>query len=341
MGNNNVTYAKSSEPAPGSFQAPPLTAPLPPQPVGEKTNTSAPAPPATSAAPVDKKLSNPGLFEELHKKAKEVHPQPLDGFRLVFNKGLSNHFQVTHSLNLSNAPNGANYHFGATYVGGKQTSPTDATPVILGDIDNTGSLMAQIIHQFTDRIKGKCVIQTQQKEFAVVQMDADYAGDDCTAACTLGNIDLLAGSGIVVSHYLQRITKNIDLGAECLYHYSPGEEKAVLSFAGRYTSDPWVGALQFNPKGWHASYYHKGIDNVAIGVDYEYSSHLQESTVSLGYQIDIPKASVTVRGMLDTNWTVAAVFEKRLQPLPLTFCLSGMLNHAKNQSRFGFALQFG
>lgn len=86
MGNTNVTYAKSSEPTPGSFQAPPLTAPLPPQSVGEKTNTSAPAPPVTSAAPVDKKLTNPGLFEELHKKAKEVHPQPLDGFRLVSTK---------------------------------------------------------------------------------------------------------------------------------------------------------------------------------------------------------------------------------------------------------------
>ena len=34
-----------------------------------------------------------------------------------------------------------------------------AYPVILGDIDNSGSLSAQIIHQFSQRIKGKCVVQ--------------------------------------------------------------------------------------------------------------------------------------------------------------------------------------
>ena len=61
----------------------------------------------------------------------------------------------------------------------------------------------------------------------------------------------------------------------------------------------------------------------------------------MGYQVDIPKANVTFRGLLDTNWTVAGLFEKRLQPLPFTLALSGMINHQKNQSRFGFGLQIG
>ena len=34
-----------------------------------------------------------------------------------------------------------------------------AYPVILGDIDNSGSLSAQIIHQFAQNVKSKLVIQ--------------------------------------------------------------------------------------------------------------------------------------------------------------------------------------
>ena len=60
----------------------------------------------------------------------DLFPTPFDGFRLAINKGLSNHFQVSHSLNLTNAPQGSSYHFGATYVGGAQTSPSEVTIVL-------------------------------------------------------------------------------------------------------------------------------------------------------------------------------------------------------------------
>jgi len=328
MGNTyTLNAAESSEiPAPPPIGSPPV--PVDPAPPSSQTILSAVS-------------NNPGVFEDIHKKCKELFPTPFDGFRLAINKGLSNHFQVSHTLNLTSAPQGSSYHFGATYVGGAQTSPSEAYPVILGDIDNSGSLSAQIIHQFSQRIKGKCVVQSQKQELAMVQMDADYRGDDFTATCTLGNIDIINESGIIVSHYLQKLTKNLDIGAELLYHYGQGQESATLSVAGRYTEEKWVAAAQINPGGWHASYYHKGNDNISVGVDYEYSSRMQDSCVSVGYQVDIPKANVTYRGLIDTNWTVAGIFEKRLHPLPFSFVLSGMLNHAKNQCRFGFALQIG
>jgi len=301
----------------------------------------APQSPPTSQSILTAVSNNPGVFEDLHKKCKELFPVPFDGFRLAINKGLNNHFQVSHTLNLTSAPQGSSYHFGATYVGGSQTSPSEAYPVILGDIDNSGSLSAQIIHQFSQRIKGKCVVQSQKQELAMVQFDADYRGDDFTATCTLGNIDVINESGIIVGHYLQRLTKSLDLGAEILYHYGQGQESATLSVAGKYTQEKWIGAAQINPGGWHVSYYHKANDNIQVGVDYEYSSRMQDSCVSLGYQVDVPKANVTYRGFVDTNWTVAGIFEKRLHPLPFSFVLSGMLNHVKNQCRFGFALQIG
>ena len=36
-----------------------------------------------------------------------------------------------------------------------------AFPVLLGDIDTSGSLNAQVIHQLTDRIRGKMVVQVR------------------------------------------------------------------------------------------------------------------------------------------------------------------------------------
>ena len=175
----------------------------------------------------------------------------------------------------------------------------------------------------------------------MVQGDADYRGKDFTAALTLGNIDVLNESGIIVAHYLQRLTPKLDLGAELLYHYGAGQEATALSLAGRYTSDKWVASGSCGGTGWHATYYHKGNDNVQVGVEYEYNSRMQDSCVSLGYQVDIPKANVSFKGSVDTNWTVAGFFEKKLQPLPFTFVLSGMINHEKHQSRFGFGLLIG
>ena len=54
----------------------------------------------------------------------DVFPQPMEGYKLMVNKGLSNHFQVSHSLQLSGMGPGS-YHFAATYVGSKQISPTE------------------------------------------------------------------------------------------------------------------------------------------------------------------------------------------------------------------------
>ncbi|GCC41164.1 hypothetical protein chiPu_0025261, partial [Chiloscyllium punctatum] len=65
---------------------------------------------------------------------------------------------VNHTVSLSTLGE-SSYHFGATYVGTKQLSPTEAFPVLVGDMDNTGSLNAQLIHLLTDRVRSKMVLQ--------------------------------------------------------------------------------------------------------------------------------------------------------------------------------------
>lgn len=85
-------------------------------------------------------------------------PVNLEGAKLMVNKGLSNHFQVSHTINLSST-NPSGYRFGATYVGTKQLSPTEAFPVLLGDIDPAGNLNANIIHQLSPNIRCKFASQ--------------------------------------------------------------------------------------------------------------------------------------------------------------------------------------
>ena len=76
----------------------------------------------------------------------------------MVNKGLSNHFQISHTLNMSSVtPSG--YRFGATYVGTQQFGPSEAYPILLGDIDPSGNLNANIIHQFHKNIRTKLVAQ--------------------------------------------------------------------------------------------------------------------------------------------------------------------------------------
>lgn len=138
--------------------------------------------------------------------------------------------------------------------------------------------------------------------------------------------------GVVKKHFLK------NSGRLPLWRSRSGHD---VSCSGRYTTDRWIASATVGQTGWHLSYWHKGNENVKVGVEYEFSTRGGDSSVSAGYQIEVPKSNISFRGMVDTNWTVAAVMEKRLPPLPFTLVLSGMLNHAKNQARFGFGLNIG
>ncbi|XP_064425616.1 mitochondrial import receptor subunit TOM40 homolog [Latimeria chalumnae] len=288
----------------------------------------------------EEKLPNPGTFEECHRKCKEVFPVQMEGVKLTVNKGLSNHFQVNHTISLSTVGD-SNYHFGATYVGETQLSPTEAFPVMVGDMDNSGSLNAQVIHQLASRLRSKVAFQTQQSKFMNWQADVEYRGDDFTAAVTLGNPDVLVGSGILVSHYLQSVTPSLALGGELVYHRRPGEEGAVLSLAGKYTAANWIGTVTVGQAGAHATYYHKANDQLQVGVEFEASTRMQDTSVSFGYQLDLPKANLLFKGSVDSNWIVSAALEKKLVPLPLTLAMGAFLNHKKNKFQCGFGLTIG
>ena len=70
-------------------------------------------------------------------------------------------------------------------------------------------------------LRTKMMAQIQESKWKTVQLTTDYKGTDYTASLTLGNPDLLSGTGMGVAHYLQKVTKNLSLGAELAYQAAP------------------------------------------------------------------------------------------------------------------------
>ncbi|XP_015110969.1 mitochondrial import receptor subunit TOM40 homolog 1 [Diachasma alloeum] len=289
------------------------------------------------------KLENPGTVEDLHKLCKDVFPSNFEGAKLIINKGLSNHFQISHSITMSSVIK-SGYKFSATYVGTKQTSPTEAYPVLFGDIEPGGNMNATILHQFTPRMRTKIGAQVQRSKFTVVQGTTDYRGDSYTASLTVANPDIINNSGVVVAHYLQNISKELALGGELAYQRGPGVPGgaiAIASLVGRYASGDSTISASIGPASCHICFHQRASPQLQVGVELDVNTRMQESTATIAYQIDLPKADLVYRGSVDSNWTVGAVLEKKLQPLPFTFALSGLLNHSKGQFQLGCGLILG
>ncbi|KAM6234354.1 mitochondrial import receptor subunit TOM40B [Porphyrio hochstetteri] len=81
--------------------------------------------------------------------------------------------------------------------------------------------------------------------------------------------------------------------------------------------------------------------HVQVGVELEANTRLQDTTFTFGYQLSLPRANVVFRGLLDSNWSVGGVLEKKLPPLPVTLALGAFLNHWKNRFHCGFSLIVG
>jgi len=305
------------------------TSPVVPPPVFMDEKPAPPTEPETISR-------NPGTVEDLHKKCKDVFPMPFEGARICVNKGLSNHFQISHTLTMgSMSPSG--YRFGATYVGNRVLGPGEAFPVLLADIDPSGNLNTNILGAIGDRTKTKFVAQIQESQMVNNQFTADYRGDSYTASLTLASLDLVNRSGAAVGHYLQSVTRSFDLGSEIAYQQGPnvpGGGIAAVSALGRYTAGDNVISGTIAPHRINFCYYHRGIENMQVGVEVESDFRSKESTATFGYNVDVPKANMSFKGSVDSNWQVSAVMEKRLMPLPFTFMLSGHMVHGSPKGNF-------
>ena len=71
--------------------------------------------------------------------------------------------------------------------------------------------------KLADSVALPCPSQIQQSKWQSVQFTGDYKANLYTASLTLGNPDLIHGTGVAVLHYLRAVTKHISLGAEFAY----------------------------------------------------------------------------------------------------------------------------
>lgn len=238
------------------------------------------------------------------------------------------------------------YKFGATFVGTNQVGPGEAYPVLLGDITPSGNVNANIIHQINERTKFKMSAQFEDNR-AMGQFSTDFKGDDYTTSVTLVNPNVVNQSGIGVLQYLQSVTPRLDLGAEMVYQQGlgvPAGRMAVISLSGRYKAEDDTYCVSGSCSSSRANlcYFHKGMENLSFGVEVETDFREGSSTGTFGYQYDLPKANLSFKGSIDSNMTVGAVLEKKLQPLPFTFLLSGHIVHGKKSDyKFGCGLMVG
>ncbi|XP_039102371.1 mitochondrial import receptor subunit TOM40B isoform X2 [Hyaena hyaena] len=311
-------------------------------------------------------LPNPGSFDELHRLCKDVFPAQMEGVKLVVNKVLSSHFQVAHTVHMS-ALGLPGYHLHAAYAGDWQLSPTEVFPTVVGDVDSSGSLNAQLLLLLAERLRAKAVFQVTRGPASI-----RWSGPpspprvSCSGGSrerSRGDSDRKAGGRshsvfsllqtqqakfltwqfdvIVVAHFLQSLTHRLVLGGELVYHRRPGEEGAILTLAGKYSALHWVATLNVGSGGAHASYYHRANEQVQVGVEFEANTRLQDTTFSFGYHLTLPQANMVFRGLVDSNWCVGAVLEKKMPPLPVTLALGAFLNHWRNRFHCGFSITVG
>lgn len=287
--------------------------------------------------------TGPLLFEELHRKVKELQPMIFDGIRLALNRPLSPHLQLTHSMTMGMM--NSSYKFGANYMGTKQISQVESYPVLASEIQPDGQMNANLIHLLTPRLKAKVVGSFARNQCTGSQASLDYKGDNFTTTFTAANVDLIKNSGILVGHYLHQITKRISTGPEIVLQYGTQENSlkvmTQVSIGGRYNADKFLVDATLSAGGAHISYHHKAHENLSFGAEILTDSSVKQSNAGFYYQYDMTKSHTTFRGSIDSAWNVGAVLEKRFFPLPVVLSMSAVLNHPKNSTTVGLGLTVG
>ncbi|XP_053978246.1 mitochondrial import receptor subunit TOM40 homolog 1-like [Hylaeus anthracinus] len=294
--------------------------------------------------PQDKGPGNPGSFEDLHIKVKDLYPQNFEGARLTINKVLSEHFKVTHSITLSSVtPSG--YKFGARYIGTKRVGLKEKYPVAAGEISPNGNLTASFVHTLGCRFRYKLSAQIAKEKSKALSSSLEYRANDFTVAITLANPQIIRKQGTMVMHFLQSITSRIALGAEiaCLRGSKiPGGQQTVMCMAFRYSTGPTTFSGTIGEAGLHICYHRKASPQLELGVELETNTRTYHSIATIVYRVNIPYADLVFRGIVNSESSVGGVFEKRLYPIPeSSLVISGLLNHTKQQFRVGVGLNIG
>lgn len=294
---------------------------------------------------LDRSPGNPGSFEDLHRKVKDLYPLHFEGARLILRKVLNKHLNVTHTIVLSSVtPSG--YKFGAEYIGGDVIHGEGRFPVMRGEVMTNGHLNASYAHALGCRWRYRLSARLGEKDLTEFRHCLEYRSNDCTAAVTLESPRLLGTGGAVVLHYLQSVTSRIALGGEiaCLRHplSKGGGREALMSLAFRHSTGTSTLSGTAGDAGLHICYHRQASEQLDLGVEFETNAKTHRSVASIVYQVEVPHANMRFRGIFNSECTVGGVFEKNLHPIGDSWLvISGLLNHRKQQFRVGVGLNIG
>ena len=157
----------------------------------------------------------------------------------------------------------------------------------------------------------------------------------------MANPDLLARTGMLVANYQHSVTENVAVGAEVMHQRSAIEQTTLVSLIAKYQTNSFRFHATASPVGLHLSYYQYSTPNTQVAVEFQSSVVNSESTVTAGYQMDLPKAGATFRASVDTNWNVVSTVEKKMLPLPCTLTLSALINQSRHRCLFGIGFSLG
>ncbi|KAI5006738.1 mitochondrial import receptor subunit TOM40-1-like [Hordeum vulgare subsp. vulgare] len=319
---------------------PPAPANEPPSPYADVPPPPLPPQEEDKAAEDDKvdylNLRCPIPYEEAQREAMmTLKPELFEGFRFDFVKPVSQVFFLSHSASMgslevpSQGPEvikvaTSNYEFGANYI--------DPKLMLIGRIAPDGRLSGRVKYDLTKNLCLKLNAQlTNEPGYSQGMGSLDYKGKDFRTQCQFGN------NGFYGTNYIQSVTKNLSLGTEGFWLGQ--QSKSGVGFLARYDTKKMVATGQIASTGLVSlSYVQKVSEKVSLATDFMYNHMSKDVIASVGY--DYIMRQSRLRGKVDTNGTVSALLEERINQ-HATLVLSAEVDHWKKDNKFGIGINVG
>uniref|UniRef100_A0AC35F4Z0 Uncharacterized protein n=1 Tax=Panagrolaimus sp. PS1159 TaxID=55785 RepID=A0AC35F4Z0_9BILA len=177
-----------------------------------------------SSLPLQPVNQNPGSYEDLHRKCRDVFPMCFEGAKIAIQKGLSQFFQVSHTIQ-KNQIAGAQ---GTLERRGKLST----YGLMLGNIDlvnQSGVAVGHILRRITERLDlgAELVYQYDKKQLPGGQISAlSYA---LRYTAPTWSFSTTAGAAGITSTYHHKQTEHLQFGVEFEANFRAGE--SVTTFA--------------------------------------------------------------------------------------------------------------
>jgi len=164
------------------------------------------------------------------------------------------------------------------------------------------------------------------------QVDAEHHGADHSLT-----FRMTKGPQVYAS-YLQSITPSLALGGDTLFDFSEGG--GVFSLGGKYTGGDWTGVAMLAQYGQICLLQyikHVSPGRMALVADLVVNPLTLDSQTVLGAEVNMKQSRFVTT--VDNGGKISALLESRVVPNAVTLLLSGEVDHAKDEYKFGYGFQ--